>query len=107
MLEKHWAGTTVAHFSCHGSRGERAFLSRLHLRDRALLAHDVLYRLDPLPQGSSVILNACETGGKDLRAMDEAMGLTLAFLQSGASEVLSMHYSVDDLLAAVMAKTYA
>lgn len=102
-LEQEWNGTSVAHFSCHGSNGGgRAFLAHLRLADGVLLAHDVAHRLTPMPQGSGVILNGCETGAKDVRALDEAMGLTTAFLVRGASIVFSTHYSVEDMLVTVM-----
>ncbi len=106
-LEKHWDGTSLAYFSCHGSNGGgQAFLAHLQLSDGALLAHDIAYRLSPLPQGSGVVLNGCETGAKDIRALDEAMGLTTAFLLRGASVVLSTHYSVIDIVASLLMDTF-
>src|SRR5207302_10600372 len=87
----------------HGS-GHAAFapLSHLRLADDLLLAHDVLYRLPPLRPGALVVLNGCETGFRDLRAVDESMGLMTAFLLRGAGLVYATAWPVEGPLAAEM-----
>jgi CHAT domain-containing protein len=98
-----WSDAALVHFSCHGSGYPRfAPLAHLRLADDLLLAHDVLYRLPPLRPGAVVVLNGCETGIRDLRAVDESMGLMTAFLLRGASLVYATAWPVDDPLAAEM-----
>jgi CHAT domain-containing protein len=96
-----WGEFATLHFSCHGT-GDPDFapLSRLHLHDDLLLAHDVIYRRPGLRDGALVILNGCETGVKDWRAADEGLGLMSAFLLRGAGLVLSTMWGVVDACAA-------
>jgi CHAT domain-containing protein len=102
-----WAETPIAHFTCHGSADvEFAPLSYLSLADDLLLAHDVVYRQPPLPEGALAILNGCQTGVRDWRAVDEGLGLMSAFLLRGAGLVLGTHWSVDDHCAAEMVTTF-
>jgi CHAT domain-containing protein/tetratricopeptide (TPR) repeat protein len=98
-----WNDAALVHFSCHGS-GHPDFspLAHLRLADDLLLAHDVLYRLPPLRPGAVVVLNGCETGFRDLRAVDESMGLMTAFLLRGAGLVYATAWPVEDPLAAEM-----
>jgi CHAT domain-containing protein len=102
-----WDGAAVLHFSCHGF-GHPNFspLSHLVLHDDLLLGHDVVYRRPPLREGSLVILNGCQTGERDWRAVDEGMGLMNAFLLRGASLVLASQWSVVDACAADMVLTF-
>jgi CHAT domain-containing protein/tetratricopeptide (TPR) repeat protein len=102
-----WSSAGLAHFSCHGY-GDAEFAPRSHLclADDLLLAHDVVYRRPSLREGALVVLNGCETGLPDLRALDEAMGLMTAFLLKGAALVLSTQWSVADLCAAEMVLTF-
>jgi tetratricopeptide (TPR) repeat protein/CHAT domain-containing protein len=103
----HWEETALLHFSCHGMGDERfAPLSRLSLRDDFLLAHDVVYRRPPLPEGALVVLNGCQTAVRDWRAVDEGMGLMSAFLLRGAGLVLATQWSVLDHCAAEMVTTF-
>jgi CHAT domain-containing protein/tetratricopeptide (TPR) repeat protein len=102
-----WEETALLHFSCHGMGDERfAPLSRLSLRDDFLLAHDVVYRRPPLPEGALVVLNGCQTAVRDWRAVDEGMGLMSAFLLRGAGLVLATQWSVLDHCAAEMVTTF-
>lgn len=98
-----WDGANLLHFSCHG-HGNNAFapLSHLRLADDLLLAHDVVYRRPRLRDGAMVILNGCQTAVRDWRAVDEAFGLTTAFLLRGAGLVLATQWSVIDACAAEM-----
>ena len=98
-----WDDAALVHFSCHGS-GHPGFapLSHLRLADDLLLAHDVLYRTPPLRPGALVVLNGCQTGAHDLRAVDEGMGLMTAFLLRGAGLVCSTGWPVQDPVAAEM-----
>jgi CHAT domain-containing protein/tetratricopeptide (TPR) repeat protein len=98
-----WGDAALVHFSCHGSGHPRfSPLSHLRLADDLLLAHDVLYRLPPLRRGAVVVLNGCETGFRDERAVDESMGLMTAFLLRGAGLVYATAWPVEDPLAAEM-----
>jgi CHAT domain-containing protein len=102
-----WEEAGLIHFTCHGASSPRcALLSHLRLADDLLLAHDVLYGRPSLSDGSLVILNGCETGVRDWRAVDEGMGLMSAFLLRGASLVLATQWSVLDACAAEMSVTF-
>jgi CHAT domain-containing protein len=114
---RHWERASLLHFTGHGYGGGRLGLVFLaHLRLAAhdaegregdiLLAHDVTYQMPEMPTGSSVILNGCETGFKDLRAVDEALGLMTAFLLRGASAVLATQWKVLDACAAQLVTTF-
>jgi CHAT domain-containing protein len=102
-----WTGAGLVHFGCHGL-GDDSFALRSHLRlsDDLLLAADVLHDRPPLQQGALVILNGCQTGMRDWRAVDEGMGLMTAFLLRGASLVLATQWSVLDACAAEMVLTF-
>jgi CHAT domain-containing protein len=102
-----WHDAGLAHFSCHGF-ADTSFgpLSHLCLADDLLLAHDVMYRRPPLPDGSLAILNGCQTAVRDWTAVDEGMGLMSAFLLRGASLVLATQWSVIDCCAAEMVLTF-
>src|SRR3954447_18725042 len=84
-----WKDASLVHLSCHGFADlERAVMSHLRLADDVLLMNDIVYGLPPLADGAMAILNGCQTGLRDLRAVDEALGLMSAFLLRGASLVL-------------------
>ena len=102
-----WGGCTLVHFACHGL-GDTKFapLSRLELRDDFLLAHDVVHRRPALSEGAVVILNGCQTAVRDLREVDEGMGLMTAFLLRGAGLVLGTLWNVPDDCAAEMVTTF-
>lgn len=103
-----WADCGLVHFSCHGSADDQfAPLSHLRLADDLLLGHDVLHRKPQLRDGAVVLLNACQTGALDLRAVNEGQGLAAPFLSRGASVVFSTQWSVLDLCAAPMVLTFA
>jgi CHAT domain-containing protein len=103
----HWDRFGLLHFSCHGLGMEQfAPLSHLQLADDLLLAHDVMYRRPDLHKGALVVLNGCQTGVRDWRAVDEGMGLMSAFLLRGAGLVLATQWSVLDHCAAEMVITF-
>jgi CHAT domain-containing protein/tetratricopeptide (TPR) repeat protein len=104
---KDWGAAALVHLSCHGLADERlGALSRLMLADDLLLAHDVVYRRPALAEGALVVLSGCETGARDWRAVDEAMGLMSAFLMRGAGLVLATQWSVEDASAAELVVTF-
>jgi CHAT domain-containing protein len=82
-------------------------VSRLFLAGDCLLAHDVIYRRDPLEPGCVVVLSACQTGIKDRRAVDEGLGLMTAFLLRGAGLVLATQWNVADHFAARTVDAFA
>lgn len=92
---------SVLNFDCHG-----AFDSKVPLRSSlgcaenpdALNAAKVFLSFY-LPDCHLVFLNACNTGERSLSAIDEQMGLDVAFLQSGAKEVISSLWLADDKVA--------
>ena len=104
---KAWQQIPLMHFSCHGF-GDMKFaaLSHLRLADDLLLTHDVIYRQPPLVDGALAILNGCQTGVRDWRAVDEGLGLMSAFLLRGASLVLATQWSIGDLCAAEIGVTF-
>ncbi|HEY1189101.1 MAG TPA: CHAT domain-containing tetratricopeptide repeat protein, partial [Gemmata sp.] len=103
-----WAGADFLHFGCHGT-GDPAFAgaSRLFLAGDCLLAHDVIYRRPALAPGCTVVLNGCQTGVKDRRAVDEGLGLMTAFLLRGAGIVLATQWNVPDHFAARVVTAFA
>jgi len=102
-----WDDADLVHFTCHGVGDENfAPLSHLRLADDLLLAHDVIYRRKPLREGALVVLNGCQTGVRDARAVEEGMGLMTAFLLRGASLVLATRWSVSDLYAAELVTAF-
>ena len=103
-----WHRAAIAHFSGHGFGHPRfAALSHLRLSDDLLLAHDVIYRQPSLPDGSLVILNGCQTGVRDWRAVDEGLGLMSRLSPSRArSLTLATQWNVADPCAAVMVTVF-
>ncbi len=102
-----WGNANLLHFACHGTGvGTFAPFSHLRLADDLLLAHDIVYRCQPLRPGALVILNGCETAIPDWRAIDEGLGLMNAFLLRGASAVLATQRIVDDHCAAEMVLSF-
>jgi len=102
-----WQQFSLVHFTCHGS-GNMNFapLSYLRLADDLLLAHDIVYQQPQLADGALAVLNGCQTAVRDWRAVDEGLGLMSSFLVRGASLVLATQWSVDDLCAAEMVRTF-
>jgi CHAT domain-containing protein/Tfp pilus assembly protein PilF len=86
----------VIHFSCHGHfRQHDAWASSLALADGELTALDLMHsgRL----KADLVTLSACDTGLNELHPGDELMGLTRAFLGSGARSLLVTLWPVYEL----------
>lgn len=87
------------HFACHGYYDVRDPLrSGLELAGKDFL--DVREIIDGLELSNAplVTLSACETGISDVHlAPDEYIGLSAAFLTSGAAAVVSSLWLVDDL----------
>ena len=103
-----WRDADFVHFGCHGvGEPSMAGLSRLYLAGDCLLGHDVLYRRGPLRSGAVVVLNGCQTGVRDWRAVDEGLGLMTAFLLRGAGAVLSTQWNVPDHFAARVVDSFA
>ena len=102
-----WGRASLVHFSGHGTGVPWFFpFAHLHLRDGPVLAHDVLHHLPPVRDGSVVVLNGCETGVRDQRAVDEGLGLMAAFLLRGAGGVLATRWRVNDCCAAELAVAF-
>jgi CHAT domain-containing protein/tetratricopeptide (TPR) repeat protein len=102
-----WGNASLVHFSCHGV-GDAQCSARSHVRlaDDVLLAHDVAYRRPPLRKGAVVVLNGCQTGRLDVRAVNEGMGLASAFLRRQAGLVLATQWSVVDPCAATIVLSF-
>jgi CHAT domain-containing protein len=85
-------GAQHIHFSCHGQFDfevpVRSTLDILPKRKRSLTALEV-FCFGHLPLCDSVFLSACETGRMRTSVIDENLGLTTAFLQSGANSVIA------------------
>jgi CHAT domain-containing protein/tetratricopeptide (TPR) repeat protein len=86
------------HFACHGRNDPaRPLRSHLKLSRGPLALADVLERLD-LADARLAVLSACETGLFEIdAAVDEQLGLTAGFLQSGCACVVSSLWPVDDV----------
>ncbi|MCL4247182.1 MAG: CHAT domain-containing protein [Anaerolineae bacterium] len=93
------------HLACHGSFawGGDTYQAGLFLHNGELLTMgEIMGRLD-LNQTRLVTLSACETGITDIRkAPDEFLGLSAAFIQAGASAVVSSLWTVEDRSTALL-----
>ncbi|MFI9811700.1 CHAT domain-containing protein [Saccharothrix variisporea] len=93
----------IAHFATHGHHEPgNVLFSRLDLADGPLMAFDIA-GLERPPQ--HVVLSSCDTGRSVMRAGDEMLGFTAAFLYGGARTVVAgvarvPDESVVDLMAA-------
>ncbi|MCB0128199.1 MAG: CHAT domain-containing protein [Caldilineaceae bacterium] len=86
----------LLHFSCHGHFRQRDPMhSALQLHDGELTA-DMLLRSASIV-ADLVTLSACDTGLNDLHPGDELMGLTRAFLGSGARSLLVSLWPVHEV----------
>ncbi|MDQ4128652.1 MAG: CHAT domain-containing protein, partial [Actinomycetota bacterium] len=97
--------SAILHLACHGIfRSDNPMFSALKLHDGWLAAVDVL-GLD-LP-GSLVVLSACESGRSEVVGGDELLGLTRAFLGTGAGTlVVSLWLVQDETTASLMESWY-
>nr|MBA3585642.1 CHAT domain-containing protein [Gemmatimonadota bacterium] len=98
-------GSGTLHLACHGLfRSDNPMFSALKLHDGWLTAADVM-NLD-LP-GALVTLSACESGRSGVIGGDEILGLTRAFLGTGAATlVVSLWLVQDDTTAELMSIWY-
>src|SRR3712207_403339 len=87
-------GSGTLHLACHGLfRSDNPMFSALKLHDGWLTAADVM-GLD-LP-GALVALSACESGRSEVIGGDEILGLTRAFLGTGAATLVVSLRLVED-----------
>ena len=104
-LQNLASGRNVLHLACHGLfRSDNPMFSSLKLHDGWLTAVDVM-RLDLA--GALVTLSACESGRNEVFAGDELLGLTRAFLGTGASTLaVSLWVVQDETTASLMERYY-
>lgn len=97
-------GRDYWHFATHGKfNWMDPRESGLILSEKQLLSVDALVNADSLGTPRLVVLSACETGLHDtFKTPEEFSGLPAAFLQIGASAVLSTLWPVDDLSTALL-----
>lgn len=87
-------GADVAHIAAHGTlRGDNPLFSALTMADGQLTAYD-LERLTGAPQ--LVLLPACQSGGGNVLAGDEVMGLTSALFALGTRTAVATVVPVPD-----------
>lgn len=104
-LNQHAHQRSIVHLACHGLfRHDNPMFSALKLFDGWLTAADVA-QLDL--QGALVTLSACESGRSQVTDGDEILGLTYAFLGSGATSLVVSQWLVQDqVTAALMDRWY-
>lgn len=84
----------VLHIAAHGRHAlDNPLFSGLQLADGALFGYDV-DRLPHVPR--TVLLSACEAGRTSVRWGEEAVGMTRAWLHSGADAVIAAPVVVAD-----------
>ena len=87
-------GASVAHLAAHGRiRGDNPLFSSLRFADGPLTVYD-LERLGSAPH--TVVLAACDAGRSVVRAGDEPLGLTAAFLALGTRQLVAPVAPVPD-----------
>ncbi len=98
-------GCGVLHLACHGLfRADNPMFSALKLHDGWLLAADAM-TLDL--DGALVTLSACESGRSEVVGGDEILGLTRAFLGTGAATLaVSLWLVQDETTAELMGGWY-
>ena len=98
-------GRGALHLACHGMfRSDNPMFSALKLHDGWLMAADAM-SLDL--DGALVTLSACESGRNEVVGGDEILGLTRAFLGSGAATlVVSLWLVRDETTAELMGDWY-
>jgi CHAT domain-containing protein len=103
-----WAalpGSTIGHFSCHGSFAADPLDSALHLAagDRITLRELITGDTSALADLRMVVLSACQTAINDFQRLpDESIGLPGGFLQAGVPAVVGTLWSVNDLSTALL-----
>jgi CHAT domain-containing protein len=97
-------GCGVLHLAAHGRHEpQNPLLSCVELADGPLFGHD-LPRVERMP--AHVVLSACDIGLAVVRAGDEPLGMTAAFLYAGASSVVSSIARVGDDVASTAMVDY-
>lgn len=87
-------GAGIAHLATHGQiRGDNPLFSSLRLADGPLTVYD-LERLGAGPH--TVVLAACDAGRSVVRAGDEPLGLSAAFLGLGTSRLVAAVVPIPD-----------
>ncbi len=87
-------GASVAHLATHGRiRGDNPLFSSLLLADGPLTVYD-LERLDAVPH--TVVLAACDAGRSVVRAGDEPLGFSAAFLGLGTRQLVAAVVPIPD-----------
>ena len=102
------ATATHLHFACHGifERHEPMASALLLATGDRLTVADILSESD-LRNADVVVLSACETGIIDTEiAPSEFLGFPNAFLQAGATSVVSSLWAVDDASTALIMKRF-
>jgi CHAT domain-containing protein len=95
---------SMVHLAAHGHHdAQNVLFSRIDLADGPLMAHD-LQRLGTAP--SQVVLSACDVGRAVVRAGDEILGLTAAFLYAGTANVVASVARVPDRNTAIIMRQY-
>ena len=104
-LYREASGSDVLHLACHGLfRDDNPMFSSLKLNDGWLMAADAI-QLDL--EGAIVALSACESGRSEVIGGDEVLGLTRAFLGTGATTlVVSLWLVQDETTAELMEAWY-
>ena len=88
------AGCQVIHIAAHGDfRHENPLFSGLYLEDSPLTTLDIF---NTRLQASLVTLSGCQTGRNVVSGGDELLGLTRAFLASGAASMILTLWPVED-----------
>jgi tetratricopeptide (TPR) repeat protein len=97
-------GRGVLHLAAHGRHEpQNPLFSCVELADGPLFGHD-LPRVERMP--AHVVLSACDIGLAVVRAGDEPLGMTAAFLHAGASSVVSSIARVGDEAAYTVMVAY-
>lgn len=94
------AGVDLLHVAAHGHHAdEQPLFSGLELADGPWFGYDVEL-LPRLP--SLVVLSACELGRSTVRASEELVGMTAAWLHAGVRCVIASQAALSDDLAATV-----
>ncbi len=90
-------GVDVLHVAAHGRHSaENPMFSGLELADGPWFGYDI----DQLPQVPDVVLlSACEVGRSSVRAGEELIGMTAAWLHAGSRCVVASSAAVSDVAA--------
>lgn len=96
----------ILHFSTHGRFvSEEPEQSGIEIKDGRWLTLREIRQLE-IASGALVFLSACDTGRLKLTSRIETMGIVPAFLDAGASTVVSTFWAVEDRSTALVAGKY-